>query len=175
MRSQKRIASMTAALHAIVDEAVSEAVPGAGARIGLPRPAEPGAPVAWLHLYQLGATAASRNLPTRRGGGAAPSRTSVDLHYLITFAAEEPLAAELMLEKVLVAVESGPMLSSAQIEAGVRRFSLLADSGLALQAEPVRLILSYPPPDESARLWMGLQPSLQVTASPVLLDHDRSG
>ncbi|HEY5722070.1 MAG TPA: Pvc16 family protein [Allosphingosinicella sp.] len=172
--SQKRIASVTAALHAIVEGAVSEAMAGAVTRIGLSRPAEPGAPEAWLHLYRLGAAAAARNLPTRRGAGAARSRTSVDLHYLIGFAAEEPLAAELMLEKVLVAIESGPVLGAAQIEAGVRNFSSLADSGLAFQAEPVRLILSYPPPDESARMWMGLQPSLQVTASPVLLDHDRS-
>lgn len=171
MGRHKRIAAVTAAIQSIVADALTDAVPGATARLGLLRPPEPGSAEAWIHLHRLAASAAGRNLPPGRADGTAPEGAAMDLHYLIAFTAEEPLATELMLEKVLAAIDSMPVLTAAEIERRARNFPALAGNDLALQTEPIRLTLSYPPGDK-VEMWTGLQPSLHVTASPVLIERE---
>lgn len=167
MAGHMRIAAVTAAIHALVEEAAASAVPGAAVRLGAPGASEPGQPRAWLWLDRLSANAAARALPPGRRGGRA--RTAVDLHYGIAFEGEA-LEAELMLGGVLQTVDSRPVLTSAEMEASALAFPLLA-GGLDLQAEPIRIVLEYPSPEELAGIWARAEhrPSLHLSVSPVFI------
>jgi len=171
------IAAVTAAIYEIVQAALTEALPASTLRIGAPRAMEQEGSWACLYLHHLSpnASAGEANLPARRRGGApAGMRVAVDLHYLVAFTAVEPLAAEMMLGKVLIALAARPVLDAGTLEASAHHFSLLA--GLSLQSEPIRLIAEYPSAGELAEIWTGLRlphrPSLQLAASPVLIDYD---
>jgi hypothetical protein len=185
MSDYRSFALVSAALHALVQAAAADALPGATVRIGPPRGPEPGPTAISLTLYHHAANAAFRaaDLPARDPGGARARRPPLafDLHYLIAIASDQPLAGELLLGRLATAFAAQPVLArdalAGVVASGV--WPALAGIVVSQQAETIRIIPAYPVPDAVAALWPGLfqlprQPSLHLVVSPVMIAFDNA-
>src|SRR5919108_3190798 len=91
MSNYRAIATVTATLQYLLQQAVSADIPGANATIVRPTEGAPGLPDIGVNvfLYQVTPNGAFRNedLPIRSSDGKRiqRSRVGVDLHYLLTF------------------------------------------------------------------------------------------
>ena len=176
------IATVTAALHEIVQQAVSSVLPGAPVRIGPPRAIKPGEPEVNLYLYQVSPNANLRNadLPRWSGDGAVLRRpqAAINLHYLVSFAGEERLATDRMLGKVVSTLHAAPVIGRQLLErltAPGGQYEYLVDSDLAAQPDMVQLTPEYLDFEELSKLWTVFfqtahRPSLLYMASPLLID-----
>lgn len=186
MADHQGFAIVTAALHALTQDAVAAVVPGATVQIGPPRTAgaDPDKLAITLTLYHVAANAGWRNadLPAREAGGGIRTALPLafDLTYCIAIAGGERLTSARLLGALAASFAGHSLLNPATL-AAVRAadgdYPELAVAGAAAPAapaEPVRLTPHYPTPADAAALWSGLfalphQPSLHAIASPVLI------
>ncbi|TAH37121.1 MAG: DUF4255 domain-containing protein [Planctomycetota bacterium] len=156
------VASATAALQRMLQQAVDEDVPGATVVAQRPDQATNGQPATLVNLYlfQVTPNAALRNeeLPARSPEGSVVRRTAaaLDLYYLISFHGNEAqLEPQRLLGSVVRTLHSRPVLSRDAIRAatGDAAFPFLARSNLADAAELVRFAPHELGVEEFSQLW----------------------
>lgn len=154
------IATVTASLKRVLQDAANEAVFGAQVRPGRPEAAAPdGAqPGIDLYLYQVTPSASLRNddLPTRRGDGTLVQRPRValDLHYLLTFRGDEAaLEPQRLLGNAARALHASPLITKNLITLAQADFAFLAASDLADAVDLVKLTPIPMPLEELSKLW----------------------
>ncbi|MCR0982751.1 DUF4255 domain-containing protein [Roseomonas populi] len=182
MSTFQAIATVTATLRQRLLEVAQADVPGSA--VTALRPAEPGGggiPSLGVNLFLFAAHVnpahRNRELPLRRAGGEAVSRPMVplDLDYLISFYGEQNGGAQLLLGSVMRDLHAAPVLTNAMITAAEGASGLA--SGLADQAERVRLTPLPLPLEEMAKLWSvffqtSYALSVAYRAGPVLLEAE---
>jgi hypothetical protein len=133
------VAAVSAAIAELLKRAL-ELVPGAAVRLGPPRPHEPGEVEARLWLYRVTPNQSRQNIAPRQG---RPQSALLDLHYAIWLAADEELAIEMMLARLVGALEAAPILTAAMLAEAARERGLphaeAADHTLQLVPEPLSL------------------------------------
>jgi hypothetical protein len=129
MSNYLAVATVTAALHRLLQATAGADVPGATVTTYRPESSTNGteAPAVNIYLYQVLPNAALRNrdLPTRSSGGDLLQRpvAALDLHYLFTFSgADEELEPQRLLGSVVRTLHSQPFLA-AQLIAAVKTAS----------------------------------------------------
>jgi hypothetical protein len=155
------IATVTAALKRVLQDAATQAVAGALVRPGRPEaPANGNAqdPGIDLYLYQVTPNAALRNddLPTRRDDGTLLQRPRValDLHYLLAFRGDESaLEPQRLLGNAARALHASPFITSNLIALAQAEFPFLATSDLAGAVELVKLSPLALSLEELSKLW----------------------
>jgi len=154
------IATVTAALQAMLDSAVKEDVAGATATIVRPDGADDGLPDPGvnIYLYQVTPNTAWRNadLPTRNGDGrlAQLPRVALNLHYLLTFYGDDgELEPQRVLGSAVRALHSQPVLDRGLIRTVVNGTTYLNGSDLAQDVELVKLMPSALSLEEISKLW----------------------
>ncbi len=189
MSNYLAIATVTASLYEMLNVLVGNAVSGASVRFRRPdkTSGEKGDPHVNVYLYQVTPNAAFRNcdLPTRRSDGTLVKRpvAALDLHYLFTFHGNDDfLEPQLMLGKVVGALEAQPLLSPNNIQStitGPARFTFLQNSDLPNQVERIRFTPTALSLEEFSKLWSAffqVEYSLSVAyqASVVLIESDQT-
>lgn len=158
------VATVTATLRRLLQQAVAQDVSGAAVTNVRPDEAGSGLPVTGvnLFLYQVTPNAGLRNLdlPTRRDDGSVscPPEAALDLHYLLTFHGDESiLEPQRMLGSAVRTLHARPVLSRQQIEETLAdpAFGFLAGSDLADAVERVRLVPMGLTLEEQSQLWLG--------------------
>lgn len=182
MSNYLAIATISAALQEIIQGAVNEVLPGVPVRGGPPRTVKPGDREVNLYLYQITPNAQMRNadLPRWSSDGTLTRLPmfAVKLHYMITFAGEEQLAAERMLGRVVSQFHAAPMLDRfflAKLVAADGSFPYLAGSDLDQQRDTIMITPEQLTFDELSKLWtsfanIGHRPLLLYVVSPVMID-----
>jgi hypothetical protein len=160
------IATVTATLRQIIDDAVSLDV--AGASVKTVRPNAPANelpdPGVNLFLYQVTPNPAWRNadVPTRRPNGdlAQQPRAAIDLHYLLTFYGDDgQLEPQRLLGSTVRALHDQPVLSRQKIRGVINAAvaanpaHFLGDSNLADEVELVKFTPTSLSLEELAKLW----------------------
>lgn len=181
MSTALAIPAVTAALTTVVQAAVDQ--------LGLtPRPVVAAGPLdatgednrVGVHLYRVtrDAPLSTMDLPTRDATGAlrARPRAAVDLHYLLTFRADQDWQAQAMLARATIVLHTRPSITPALLAETETNHPEVAGHGLA-DSEPVRFTPDVLTFDELVRLWTLYSPglfaiTLAVTAGPVLIDAD---
>lgn len=176
------IATVTAALNEMVQEAVNEALPGVHVRVGVPRIVKPGDREVSLYLYQVTPNAQLRNadLPRWTSDGSLLRRplTALNLHYIISFAGEEQLASERMLGSVVSKFSAVPLVERRlldRVRSPTGAYPYLADSNLDLAHDTIQLVPEYLDFEQLSKLWtvffqIAHRPSLMYVASPLMID-----
>lgn len=182
MSDYRGIATVTAALHEIVQGAINDAVPGVHVRIGPPRAVKAGDREANLYLYQITPSAQLRNadLPRWHSDGRLlrTPQAALNLHYIISFAGEEHLVTERMLGKVISVLHASPLIDRAllrKLASPNGSFPFLAGSDLDRQHDTIQIIPEIHDFETLAKLWtvffqIAHRPSLTYIASPVMVD-----
>ena len=186
MSNHLAVATVSAALRDLVDEAASAALTGVLTNVETGRPdrlvpAEDEAAVS-IFLYQVTQNPhwRSDDLPTRRSDGSlveAP-QAALDLYYLLTFfGVEGQQHPELLLGGVATALHAEPVLSRARVESVVTSEAHLAASDLASQPELVRFAPVELNLEELSKLWSvffqtNYRLSVAYKGSVVLLSPD---
>lgn len=154
------IATVTATLQAILQDAVSADVPGANATAARPNGSGPGPTKLGVnvYLYQVTPNSAWRNadLPTRTGDGRLVQRPQValDLHYLLTFYGNEAqLEPQRILGSAVRALHARPLLSRDAIQETVDGLDYLAGSDLADEVELVKFMPVGLSLEDLSKLW----------------------
>ena len=156
------VASATAALQRMLQQAVDEDVPGATVVAQRPDQATNGQPATLVNLYlfQVAPNAALRNeeLPARGPDGSSVRRTAaaLDLYYLISFHGNETqLEPQRLLGSIVRTLHSRPVLSRDAIRAAAAdaAFPFLARSDLADAVELVRFAPHELGVEEFSQLW----------------------
>jgi hypothetical protein len=152
------IATVTAALKARVEGAVSGQVSGATVRMGRPEAAPAAGPFIDLFLYQVTPNGALRNddLPTRRGDGTLlrRPRSALDLHYLFSFRGDEAtLEPQRLLGSTIRHLHAEPVLDNGAIAAGAALLPGPTLSDLAQAVESVKLTPLPLSLEELSKLW----------------------
>ena len=162
------IATVTATLQQILQEAVDMNVPGAvsGAQVTMVRPDKSGPnsgiPTRGVNifLYQVTANGALSNadLPTRTANGQLLQRPRValDLHYLLTFyGTESELEPQRLAGIVTRTLHSRPFLTRQKIQATIANstFPFLVTSNLADEVELVKFTMVPLSLEELSKLW----------------------
>lgn len=118
---------------------------------------------------------AARNRHERPGadGSVAGPPLALQLVYLVTSNAVDPYAGELLIGHAMAALHDLPVLDAALPDDGsVPR--LVADSGVDLQLEPIRVVPLSLTLDELSRLWQSLgmsyRPTVAYQVGPVVID-----
>ena len=154
------IATVTATLRQLLDDAVSKDVSGASATAV--RPNAPGnqlpSPGVNVYLYQVTPNAAWRNsdVPTRSadGGLVQRPRVAIDLHYLLScYGNEGELEPQRVLGSAVRVLHEQPMLLRKQIRDVINTVSFLAASNLDEEVELVKLTQLPLSLEELAKLW----------------------
>jgi hypothetical protein len=193
MSNHLAIATVTAALQSLLQEAAEAAVAGAQAQVGRPESPENGAEQAAainIFLYRVAPNAAWRNadLPNRRPDGSLVERhqTALDLHYLLTFLGDEAqLEPQRLLGSAASTLNVEPLLSRARIRAtiqaavGADPTHFLGASDLAEQVETVRFTPLPLNLEELSKLWsvffqIPYSLSTAYQASVVLVESSQS-
>lgn len=184
MSNYLAIAVVTATLQGILQRAVSEAVPGARVRVGIPKyPSDPGGAEVSLYLYHVTPNPFLRNesLPWRASGGNLRQAPVVplDLHYMVSFFGEERLESERMMGCVLGVLGAEQIISRELIDQTIQSSSWLElkESDLANEVDRIKVTPQYLSLDELSKLWTvlpqsTLRPSLQYRVSPLLILTD---
>ena len=162
MSNSLAIATVTAALQAVLQPVVGNAVKSATVSFNRPDVAStggatPGA-VVNVYLYQVTPNAAYRNsdLPTRTSDGTLARRPqlALDLHYLFTFHGDDTqLEPQLLLGAVTSTLHAQPLLSSDAIAKAITDFESLKASDLANQVERVKFTPTALSLEEFSKLW----------------------
>ena len=155
------IATVTASLKRVLQDAATEAVAGAVVRPGRPEAVAGGGaqtPAIDLYLYQVTPSASLRNgdLPTRRGDGSLVQRPRValDLHYLLTFRGDESaLEPQRLLGNAARALHASPFITAELIALAQAEFAFLAPSDLADAVDLVKLTPISLSIEELSKLW----------------------
>ncbi|HMQ55608.1 MAG TPA: DUF4255 domain-containing protein [Anaerolineae bacterium] len=160
------IATVTATLRQIIDDAVSVDV--AGASVKTVRPNAPANelpdPGVNLFLYQVTPNPAWRNtdVPTRRPNGdlVQQPRAAIDLHYLLTFYGDDgQLEPQRLLGSAVRAMHDQPVLSRQKIRSVINAAMaanpahFLGDSNLADEVELVKFTPTSLSLEELSKLW----------------------
>lgn len=190
MSNTLAVAAVTTTIRYLLHESLGGTEPGA----------VDGAAVTTLHPRQLlrGARAARNRTglnvylynvtwdPIQDGSGRSTNRArdarpevGLDLHYLVTaYGDDAGLDTQRLLARAARALASVPVLTGPDVEAAIAEYgkgetAFLADSDLAEQAEPIRLMPTPLSLDELSTIWGALAtpylPSLAYTAGVVLL------
>lgn len=181
MSNYLTIAVITAALREIVLEAAQEVASHVKVTIGPPRALGIGEKEVNIYLYRISPNAELRSddLPTRSATGVLIRRpaAAIRLHYLIAFADDDHLTAEIVLGRVVSMLHAAPILTADRLAriVGPNGPLALQASDLLEQEERIKLTPEYFSLDELSKFWTGLlqlahRPSLQYLASPVLID-----
>lgn len=184
------VATVTAALHRLVQATAGADVPGATVKTERPETAADGAvPTVNIFLYQVAPNAALRNsdLPTRSSAGEVVQRpvAALDLHYLFTFTgAEDELEPQRLLGSVVRTLHSQPVLTPQLINAvktaatsNPPEHPSLATTDLADQVERVKFVPLSMNLEELSKLWSVFFQtpyalSVAYQASVVLIEPD---
>jgi hypothetical protein len=189
MSNTLAIATVTATLRSILNDAVSGVVHDAVATYLRPDSQSLTPPCVNIFLYQVTPSPAWRNsdLPTRKSDGTLLQRprTGLDLHYLLTFHGDDgDLLPQLMLGAVVLELHAAPILPRDRIatvaatETGSGgRGNFLQNSDLADQVELVRFAPTSLSLEELSKLWMTFPDvdyvlSAVYVASVVLIETD---
>jgi hypothetical protein len=191
MSNYLAIATVTAALHRLLQASAGADVPGATVTTDRPESSTNGsqAPTVNIYLYQVVPNTAlrDRDLPTRSSGGALLQRpvAALDLHYLLTFSgAEEELEPQRLLGSVVRTLHTQPFLTP-QLIAAVRTAATatppvlpaLAATDLGDQVERVKFSPLPMNLEELSKLWSVFFQtpyalSVAYEASVVLIEPD---
>lgn len=172
MSNYLAIATVTATLKDLLQEAVAEIIPDVHVEISTERPdkdiPENEARVN-IFLYQVLNNTAWRNmdLPTRRRDGTLRQRPQValDLYYLLSFYGNQrDLVPQRLLGRAVSALHTEPILARTKIQETINTVSYLAESDLAEQVELVKFTPLPLNLEELSKLW-----SLLVYNSPYAL------
>jgi Pvc16 N-terminal domain len=157
------IATVTAVLKRLLQEAADEAVSGAKVGTGRPVADSNGAaavPGIDLYLYQVTPNPALRNddLPTQRADGTLVQRPRVafDLHYLLSFRGDDTkLEPQLLLANAARALHASPVVTRGAIHQALlqNEFSFLAGSDLEQAFELVKITPLALSLEELSKLW----------------------
>lgn len=160
MSNSLAIATVTAALEALIRKSVQQAVGGAEVVIGRPQNAPPANAQRWVHLYlyQVMPNSALRNadLPTRDSAGKLKQRPQValDLHYLLAFYGDDKeLEPQRMLGAVARDLHASPVLSRQAIHDVIASWTVLTDSNLDEATEQIKLTPLALNLEELSKLW----------------------
>lgn len=184
MSTFQAVATVTAALRERLLETVNADVPAA--TVTTLRPADPGtngipAVGVNLFLYAVHISAAHRNrdLPLRSSNGDALQVPVIplELDYLVSFYGDANGAAHQLVGSVMRSLYARPILTAAMIQA-VETPATGLNSGLANQADRVRLTPLTLPIEEIAKLWTvffqsSYALSVAFRASPVMIEADQ--
>jgi hypothetical protein len=185
------VATVTAALHRVLQASAGADVPGATVTTDRPETSTNGAsaPTVNIYLYQVVPNVALRNgdLPTRSSGGDLVQRpvAALDLHYLFTFSgADEELEPQRLLGSVVRTLHTQPFLTP-QVIAAVRTAATanppvhpaLATTDLGDQVERVKFVPLPMNLEELSKLWSVFFQtpyalSVAYQASVVLIEPD---
>jgi len=179
------IATVTAALRDILQEAATAAV--TGATVTLRRPDHANTENADkasinLYLYQALPNTMWRNvdLPTRTADGRLLQRPQIalDLYYLLSFYGSElEMEPQRLLGSVTLALHTQAILQASTIQQAINNTSLLSQSDLFQQVELVKFHALNMSLEELAKLWsvffqVPYTLSMAYCASAVLIDAD---
>jgi hypothetical protein len=147
-----------------------------------------------LFMFQVVPNASLRNahLPSRNGAGERMTNPplAIDLHYLITAYGEKEFHAEVLLGYAMQLLHENPILTREMINATLKPslppevtlppgLALLSTSGLAEQAETIKITPYLLNPEEMSRLWSAMQAKYRPTAayqvSVILIESDKTG
>jgi len=170
MSNYLAIATVTATLRQIIDEALSMVAGGGNVKTLTSRPDSihgdnKGFEGVNIYLYQVAPNAAFRgsDLPMRTSEGALVQRpqAGLDLYYLLNFyGKDENLTSQLLLGKIVSILHARPVLtrdtirkvvSKAESESTIPDF--IADSDLADQVEQIKFSLLTFDLEELSKLW----------------------
>ncbi len=160
MSNYLAIATVTAALKKMLQEGISQDVPGA--QITTVRPDAAGGNISGacvnLFLYHAMPNAAWRNadLRTRRPKGelVKHSQASLDLYYLLTFYGnEQRLEPQRLMGSAVQTLVDQPQLTPPMIQETVGSTADLADSTLGDQMQMVRFFPAEITTEELSRIW----------------------
>ena len=185
------VATVTAALHRLLQASAGADVPGATVTTDRPETSTNGAsaPVVNIYLYQVVPNVALRNadLPTRRGSGELAQRpvAALDLHYLFTFSgADDELEPQRLLGSVVRTLHAQPFLT-AQLIGAVKTAATanpavhpaLAATDLADQVDRIKFVPLPMNLEELSKLWSVFFQtpyalSVAYQASVVLIEPD---
>jgi hypothetical protein len=185
------VATVTAALHRLLQASAGADVPGATVTTDRPETSTNGAgsPTVNIYLYQVVPNAALRNndLPSRTSGGDLVQRpvAVLDLHYLFTFSgADEELEPQRLLGSVVRTLHAQPLLTP-QLIAAVKTAATanppvhpsLALTDLGDQVERVKFVPLPMNLEELSKLWSVFFQtpyalSVAYQASVVLIEPD---
>lgn len=159
MSNYLAIASVTAALKALLDAPVSGTVNGANVFIGRPK-ADVSSTDAeiYIYLYQIMTNGAYRNtdVPTRRNDGTLIQHptAALDLYYLLSFYGKEnELEPQRLLGTVVRVLHSKPILTRKMIRTTTEGISYLEGSDLHAQVEMVKFSPLSLNLEELSKLW----------------------
>lgn len=161
MSNYLAIATVTAALRDILQDAALAAVPGADVTIKRPEnisgDGQDKAAIN-LFLYQVvpNSTWSNADLPTRTSNGLLVRRPMValDLHYLLSFHGSElELEPQRLLGNAVIALHAQPQLEPDAIQNTINNRSYLAQSDLSTQIERVRFSPLNLTLEELSKLW----------------------
>ena len=161
MSNYLAIATVTATLRDLLQEAVTDIIPGVDVEISTERPnrniLDNSARIN-IYLYQVLDNTALRNmdLPTRGGGGRLVQRPQValDLYYLLSFYGDENESVpQRLLGRAVSALHTEPILTSQRIGDTISSIQYLADSDLAEQIERVKVTPLSLNLEEVSKLW----------------------
>ncbi len=155
------IATVTATLKNLLNEAAMRDVAGVSVATGRPDGAVTSTPDTKLniYLYQVTPNAAWRNndLPTRRADGTILQRPQValDLHYMISFYGDEnDLVPQRLLGSVVRTLHAQPFLSRERIHQTITNGpNFLHDSDLADEVELVKFSPLHLSLEELSKIW----------------------
>jgi hypothetical protein len=185
MSNYLAIATVTAALRSILQEAATVAVPGA--TVTLKRPDHANTENADkasinLYLYQASPNTTWRNadLPTRLADGRLLQRPQIamDLYYLLSFYGSElEMEPQRLLGNVALALHTQAILQADTIQQAINNISFLAQSDLSKQVEQVKFNALNLSLEELSKLWsvffqVPYTLSIAYSASAVLIDAD---
>ncbi len=154
------IATVTASLQSLLQDALNQDVPGATVTVVRPDGSDNGLPStgANIYLYQVTPNNAWRNtdLVTRSSDGRLVNRPRValDLHYLLTFyGADEQFEPQRVLGSVARTLHTQPVLAREVIQDAVAATPVLVDSNLAEEVELVKFMPLSLSLEELSKLW----------------------
>lgn len=184
MSNSLAVATVTATLAALIQQAAQQAVGGAEVVIGRPQNTPPANAQRWVHLclYQVIPNPALRNadLPTRNPAGKVTQRPQValDLHYLLAFYGDEKeLEPQRMLGAVARDLHANPVLLRKAVQDAIASRGALTGSNLDEAMEQVRITSLPLNLDELSKLWSVFFQtphalSVAYRASVVLIETD---
>lgn len=160
MSNSLAIATVSAALAAVITKSIQEVVSGANVVIGRPQ-ATPSAEAAHsvnLCLYQVSPNAALRNadLPSRDSAGKLRQKPQValDLHYLLAFNGDEKeFEPQRMLGAVARDLHANPVLSANILSDAIASWPVLSESNLDKAIEQIKLTQLALSLEELSKLW----------------------
>jgi len=191
MSNHLAIATVTATFSQLLQQAATEAVPGATVTTKRPEQVDQGIPETRvnIYLYQVSPNLNMRNadLPTRQRNAKLVQQpvVAIDLFYLVSFYGDEnQLEPQRLLGKTLSTIHAQPILTPARIRDTIRTATAsdtehyLASSDLADQIDQVRFTPGSLTLEEFSKLWSLLSfhaphaLSLIYQASVVLIEAD---